>query len=355
MDEKPLITLGELAEKLGARLVGDPSLKVSKVAPIEHAQKGDLTFLSDSKKYGYLKETKASAVIVSEGIEAEGKNLLVVKDPYVAFARVQSFFYPRPQSTGEISSLAWIHPEAVLGENVTILPFACVERGVNVGEGCIIHSHVFLGEGVKLGKECVLYSGVKVYHECLLGDRVTLHSGVVVGSDGFGYAWDGRDHLKIPQVGKVVIGDDVEVGANTTIDRGTLGDTVIGDGVKIDNLVQIGHNVKIGSRAIIVAQVGIAGSSEIGEGAILAGQVGVAGHIRIGKQVKIAAQSGIHNNIKDGEILCGTPAIPVKNFFKSATIFSKLPELRQRIRQLEKKLGEMEKKFHESISRGENL
>ena len=354
MDEKPLITLGELAEKLDAKLVGDPSLKISRIAPIDHAEEGDLTFLADPKKSSYLGKTRASAVIVPKGVEVKGKSLLVVENPYAAFARVQSFFYPRPVSTGEISSLAWIHPEASLGKNVTISPFACVEKGVIIGDGCIIHPHVFLGEGTVLGRECILYSGVKVYHKCLLGDRVILHSGVVVGSDGFGYAWDGQEHLKIPQVGRVVIGDDVEVGANTTIDRGTLGDTVIEDGVKIDNLVQIGHNVKIGSRAIIVAQVGIAGSSEIGEGTILAGQVGVAGHIRIGRQVKVAAQSGIHNSIKDGEILCGTPAIPVKNFFKSATIFSKLPELRQRIRQLEKKFGEMEKKLHESISRGEN-
>ncbi len=223
-----------------------------------------------------------------------------------------------------------------------------------VGDDTVIFPHVFLGEGVVMGRQCLLYPGVKIYHGCKLGDRVTLHGGVIVGSDGFGYAWDGEAHLKIPQVGRVVIGNDVEVGANTTIDRGTLKDTIIEDGVKIDNLVQIGHNVRVGKCAIIVAQVGIAGSTEIGEGSILAGQVGVAGHIRVGKQVKVAAQAGIHHNVKDGEILCGSPAIPIKTFFKSATIFSRLPELRQKIKQLEKKLQKVERRIVELTAQGED-
>ena len=301
MDEKPLFSLGELAEKLGAELIGDASLRVSRIAPIEQAGDGDLTFLSDPKKSSHLKETRAAAVIVPKGIKAPGKNLLLVENPYAAFAKSQMLFHPRPRSTGEISPLASIHPEANLGENVSVAPFACIEKGAVIGNGCIIHPHVFVGERSVLGKECILYSGAKVYPACRLGDRVILHSGVVIGSDGFGYAWDGREHLKIPQVGGVVVGNDVEIGANSTVDRGTLGNTVIGEGVKIDNLVQVGHNVKIGNRVILVAQVGIAGSTEIGDGTILAGQVGVAGHIRIGKGVKIAAQSGSTTQSRTGK------------------------------------------------------
>ncbi len=354
MDEKPLISLKELAEKLEAELVGDPTLEITRIAPIESAEEGELTFLSDPKKAPFLETTRASAVIVPKDVTVPGKALLVVDNPYVAFAKAQALFYPRPRSTGEISPLAHIHPEAVLGARVRVSPFVCVERGAVIGEGSILHPHVYVGEGSVLGQECILYPGVKVYSGCHLGNRVILHGGVVIGSDGFGYAWDGRDHLKIPQVGGVVIGDDVEIGANTTVDRGTLGDTVIEDGVKIDNLVQVGHNVRIGSRAIIVAQVGIAGSSEIGAGAILAGQVGVAGHIRVGKQAKVAAQAGIHNSVKDGEILCGSPAIPIKTFFKAASAFPKLPEMRRKIRQLEKKLLELERTVFRSTAQGED-
>ena len=347
MDEKPLISLGEIAQKLGAKLIGDPALKVSKIAPIELATEGDLTFLSDPKKASFLHETGASAVIVSRDVKVEGKNLLIVEDPYVAFAKVQSLFHPRSRSTGEISPLAYIHPEAELGKMVTILPFAYVGKGARIGDGTILYPHAYVGERTALGKECILFPGAKIYHNCLLGNRVILHAGVVVGSDGFGYAWDGKEHLKIPQVGRVVIKDDVEIGANTAVDRGALEDTVIGEGVKIDNLVQVGHNVKIGDRAIIVAQVGIAGSSEIGIGTILGGQVGVAGHLKIGNQVKVAAQAGIHGDVKDGEMLCGSPAIPVKTFFKSSAIFARLPELRQKIRRIERKLEAIEKKIME--------
>jgi UDP-3-O-[3-hydroxymyristoyl] glucosamine N-acyltransferase len=350
MDEKPFISLEELSRELDAKLVGDPSLKVSRIAPLEHAVAGDLTFLSDPRKFSSLKTTEASAIIVPEGVRAEGKSLLIVENPYVAFAKVQAFFYPRLRSTGEISPLSYIHPEAVLGENVTVSPFVCIEKGARIGDDSILFPHVYVGERTVLGKACILYAGAKVYRGCRIGDRVILHGGVVVGSDGFGYAWDGKEHLKIPQVGKVVIGNDVEIGANSTIDRGALEDTVIEDGVKIDNLVQIGHNVRIGRCAVIVSQVGIAGSVEIGEGSILAGQVGVAGHISIGRGVKVAAQSGIHKNIKDGEIVGGSPAIPVKSWIRYVNVFPKLPEMRQRIKRLEKKLNEMEKNLYESIS-----
>ncbi len=348
------IPLDELAEKLDAEIVGDPSLKVSKIAPIDSAKEGDLTFLSDPRKSSLLGETGASAIIVPRGVEAEGKSLLVVRDPYVAFAKAQSFFHPRAKSDGKISPLSFVHPEAKVGENVSIGPFAYVEEGVEIGKGSILFPHVYLGKGVIIGEECLLYSGVKIYHDCRLGDHVIVHSGAVVGSDGFGYAWDGKEHLKIPQVGKVIIGNEVEIGANTTIDRGTLKDTIIEDGVKIDNLVQVGHNVRVGRFTILVAQVGIAGSTEIGEGSVLAGQVGVAGHIKLGKGTKVAAKSGVHRSTKDGEVLAGTPAMPHKSQLRVLTMLPKLPELRSKVKQMERRLDDLEEKLSQIISQGED-
>jgi len=352
MDEKPPVSLGELALRLGAELIGDPSIEVSRISPIEHAGEGDLTFLSDPKKSSFLQSTKASALIVPKGISAEGKALLVVDNPYVAFAKAQSIFYPRPLSSGDVSPLAHIHSEATLGENVTVYPFACIEKDVRVGNGSIIFPHVFVGEGTIIGEECILYPGVKIYQGSRIGNHVILHGGVVIGSDGFGYAWDGKEHVKIPQVGRVVIGNDVEIGSNTTVDRGTLEDTVIGNDVKIDNLVQIGHNVKVGDHSIIVSQVGIAGSAEIGEEVILAGQVGVAGHIRIGNHVKVAAQSGIHKNMKDGEVVSGSPAMPYKTWLKTCAVVPRLPEIRQKVKQMEEKIDRIEKKLLELNSKG---
>ncbi len=354
MNRKSPFPLRTIADYLGAELVGDPEILISRVSPIEKAGEGEITFLSDPKKARLLQTTNASALIVSrEAPLIEGKTFLVVADPYVAFAKIQALFFPGPQSTGEISPLASIHTQAHLGANVTVHAFACIEKGVEIGEGSIIYPHTYLGANVVLGKNCILYPGVKVYHGCKLGDRVILHSGVVIGSDGFGYAWDGNKHLKIPQVGKVVIGNDVEIGSNTTVDRGTLEDTVIGNDVKIDNLVQVGHNVRVGDHSILVSQVGIAGSTEIGRGVILAGQVGVAGHLKIGNQVKVAAQSGIHKDAKDGEVLSGSPALPFKTWLKMVTTWPKLPELRRKVRGVEDRIKKIERKLEEFTSGGD--
>jgi len=347
------VSLGKIADFLEAEIVGDPAILVSRIAPIEKAGEGDLSFLSDPKKAHLLQTTRASALIVPPGGPAlEGKTLLVVDNPYVAFARVQRFFFPGFKSTGEISPLAYVHPQACLGENVTVRPFVCIEKGARIGNGCILFPHTYVGEEAVIGNDCILHAGVKIYEGCRLGDRVILHSGVVIGSDGFGYAWDGKEHVKIPQVGKVVVGNDVEVGSNTTIDRGTLEDTVIGNDVKIDNLVQIGHNVKVGDHTILVSQVGIAGSTEIGEGVILAGQVGVAGHLKIGNRVKVAAQAGIHKNAKDDEVLSGSPAIPFKPWVKMVSAWPKLPELRKKVRRVEERIEKIEKKLEDFASGG---
>ena len=271
------ITLEKLARILDAELVGIGTIEVSKISPLDTAGPGDLSFLSDRRLVKTAAGTKASAIIVSERDRKRipGKALLVVKEPYVAFAKAQTFFCPRLVSSGEKNPLAFVHPTAIIGENVALYPFVSVGKGARIGKGSILFPHVSVGENASVGEQCILHSGVKLYNTCVLGNRVILHAGAVVGSDGFGYAWDGNEHLKIPQTGRVVVGDDVEMGANTTIDRGALGDTVIGKGAKIDNLVQIAHNVKVGEYAILVAQVGIAGSTEIGRGVILAGQVGV--------------------------------------------------------------------------------
>lgn len=351
--ERPPISLGELASRIDAELIGDPKLKVTRIVSIEHAGKGDLTFLSDPKKSPFLHKTKAGALIVPKGVSVEGKSLLIVDNPYVAFAKAQSIFYPMPRSIGNVSPLAYVHPQAHVGENVTIYPFVYVEKDVRIGDGTIVYPHVFIGEGVNVGEECIFYAGVKIYHGCHIGHRVILHSGVVIGSDGFGYAWDGKEHVKIPQVGGVVIGDNTEIGANTTVDRGTLEDTVIGSGVKIDNLVQVGHNVKVGNHSILVSQVGIAGSAEIGEEVVLAGQVGIAGHIRIGNRVKVAAQSGIHKDMKDGEVVSGSPALPYKTWLKTCAVVPRLPEMRQKLRQMEERLDRIEKELSELESKGE--
>ena len=345
MDEKPPISLGYIAEYLEADLQGDPDIAVSRLAPIEKAKDGEITFLSDPKKAHFLETTKASALIVPEDVSIPGKTLLKVKNPYVAFARVQALFHPGPQSTGGISPQAHIEDLVSLGTRVTIHPFAYIGKGARIGEGSIVYPHVYVGEEVAIGQNCILYPGVRIYARCRLGDRVILHSGVVIGADGFGYAWDGTNHVKIPQVGRVVIGNDVEIGANSTVDRGTLEDTIIGNDVKIDNLVQIGHNVKVGDHSILVSQVGIAGSTEIGQGVILAGQVGVAGHLKIGNGVKVAAQSGIHKNIRDGEVISGSPPMPFKVWVKMAATLPRLPEMRRKIKKLEDELRKIEKRL----------
>jgi UDP-3-O-[3-hydroxymyristoyl] glucosamine N-acyltransferase len=355
MQSLKTISLEALARMLGAELVGDGAINVLRISPLDVAGPDDLSFLSDRKLAKTAAGTKAAAIIISERDRDRvlGKALLVVKDPYVAFAKAQAFFHPRPASSGEKSPLAFVHPTAVIGENVTLYPFTYIGKEARIGKDSILFSHVSIGENVSVGEQCILYPGARIYDTCVLGNRVILHAGVVVGSDGFGYAWDGKEHLKIPQTGRVVIDDDVEIGANTTLDRGALGDTVIGKDAKIDNLVQIAHNVKVGEHAILIAQVGIAGSSKIGKGVILAGQVGVSGHLQLGDGVQVAAQSGVHKNLKDGEIVAGTPPMPIKLALRVGAVFPHLPDIWQKLKWVIKKLGEVEKRISNLESGGQ--
>jgi UDP-3-O-[3-hydroxymyristoyl] glucosamine N-acyltransferase len=338
--------LSELANHVGGRVIGDGGVAIDKVAAIDEAAPGAITFLANPRYRKFLPQCRASAVIVGPGIADEtatgGGNLsfLETADPYLAFAKVLQLFAPAPQFNGTVSPLAWVDASAAIGERVTIFPGVFIGPEARVGAGSVMFPGVFLGPAVQVGRDCVLHPNVVVREECRIGDRVILHAGVVVGSDGFGYAGRGAARVKIPQTGIVVIDDDVEVGANTTIDRATLGKTVIGRGVKIDNLVQIAHNVTIGDHSIVAAQAGIAGSTQLGKNVTLAGQVGVVNHITIGDGAIIGPQSGVAKSVPAGAVLSsGIGAAPHHDWLKVMTLLPQLPSLWSAVRRLEKEVA----------------
>lgn len=336
-------TLSELAAKLNAEYVGDPDLALDGVGTLDEAGPGQLSFLANPKYAPLLGSTGAGAVVVDPGSVREGMAHIVTPKPYLAFAMAVTLFNPPSHPGSGVSPAAFVAPGAEVGEGATVMAGATVEEGASVGASTVIYPGCYVGRGAKIGAGCVLYPNVVVREKCVIGDRVILQPGSVIGSDGFGFALDAGGNLKFPQIGIVEIGDDVEIGANTTIDRAALGKTVIGRGAKVDNLVQIGHNVVIGSGAIIVAQVGISGSTKVGAGAILAGQVGVAGHLKIGDGAMIGAQSGIGNDVEPGQKAQGNPLMPLSQWLRSQAVFKKLPELKSRVGDLEKRLGAMEK------------
>jgi len=284
----------------------------------------------------------ASCVIVKEPLEDLRVPQLKVSNPHYAFAKAIECLYPVPSREAGISDKAYVSGEARIGMGVTISTFAFVDKNVSIGDGSVISPGVFIGEGSKMGRNCFLYPNVTVRDNVTLGDRVIVHSGTVIGSDGFGYVFENGVHYKIPQVGGVIVEDDVEIGSNVSIDRATLGNTIIGKGSKIDNLVQIAHNVKIGEKTLIVSQVGIAGSSEIGSFVILAGQAGVADHASIDSGTILTAQSGISGRVAKGTY-SGSPAIPHNIWLRAQAAFAKLPELSKKIRELENRLNKLEK------------
>ncbi len=338
--------LSELADLVGGKVIGDDTVEIRGVASIEEARQGDITFLAHPRYRSHLAACQASAIIAGHGVAAAApgsdSSFLEVADPYVAFARILQLFHPPPRYDGQVSPQATIHPTATLGAGVTVFPYVYVGKSVKVNRGTVLFPGVFLGDGVEVGEDCVLYPHVTVREGCRLGNRVILHAGVVIGADGFGYAGAGPGRVKIPQVGTVEIEDDVEIGANTTVDRATLGRTIIGRGSKIDNLVQIAHNVVVGEHTVIAAQTGIAGSSRIGREVILAGQVGVVNHVEIGDRVIIGPQSGIPHSIPPGAALSGgVPAIPHREWLKVMTILPRLPELWNAVRRLERKISQL--------------
>jgi UDP-3-O-[3-hydroxymyristoyl] glucosamine N-acyltransferase len=340
-------TLSELANHVGGRVIGDGSVVIYKVAPIDEALPGEITFLANPRYQKYLSQCRASAVIVGRDVVGSGAqtaevSYLEASDPYLAFAKILQLFRPAPQYSGAKSPHAYIDSTAVVAEGVTIFPHVFVGPRSRVGRGTVLFPGVFLGDEVEIGAGCVLHANVAVREGCRIGDRVVLHAGVVVGSDGFGYAGGGAARVKIPQAGVVVIEDDVEIGANTTVDRATLGKTVIGRGAKIDNLVQIAHNVVVGEYSVVAAQAGIAGSTRLGKNVTLAGQVGVVNHIEIGDGAMIGPQSGIPKSVAPGAVLSGgIAAAPHHEWLKVMTLLPQLPTLWSAVRRLEKQMSRL--------------
>ncbi len=336
----------ELAERLGCELLGDGEVEVRGVAPLDQAREGDLSFVVHRRYLPSLRSSQASAFILPADAPPCEKPTLRTSNPYLAFARALALFFP--PSKREVG----LHPTAVLGdgvslgEGVSIGPLAVLEEGVVVGEGTAIGPLVYIGRGSRIGRDCLIYPQVTIRERVTLGDRVIVHSGAVIGSDGFGYAKDeqGRS-VKIPQVGEVLIEDDVEIGANVTVDRGTLGRTWIKRGTKIDNLVQIAHNVVIGQDCILVAQVGISGSTILEDRVTLAGQVGVVDHVRIGHDTIVGAQAGVTKDAPPGSVLLGAPAAPHGEFKRTLAALNRLPGLLKTVRALEERVKRLEEKL----------
>jgi UDP-3-O-[3-hydroxymyristoyl] glucosamine N-acyltransferase len=341
--------LRELAERLGCRLEGDGSVEIRRVAGLDLAGEGDVAFFANAKYAAALRRTRASAVIIGDNEPPAPCAMLRTSHPYLAFANALSLFAPAAQPPAGIHELGFVAPDASLGRDVSVGPFSSVSAGARIGERTVIHPNVHIGAGAVIGDDCVIHSHVAVRERCVIGNRVILQNGAVIGSDGYGFVRrpDGS-HQKIPQVSIVVIEDDVEIGANTTIDRPAVGETRIRAGAKIDNLVQIGHGVTIGKNTLLAAQVGIAGSTSVGDGVTLAGQVGVAGHVTIGNGASAAGQSGITNSVPDGAFVSGYPAIENRDWLKASVIFKKLPELRKKVADLEQRILELEAALEES-------
>ena len=338
--------LEKIAELIGGKLKGDGSVEVSGVSSVEHAEEGQVTFLSKRKFLNALNHSQASAVLVKEAIDISISQVIVAS-PELAFARLLREFHPEPKPK------AGIHDRAVVGKNVKLGEQVTLSAGVCIGDDVEIADHVHLYPGVVVGDRCqigshtVLHSNVTLYRETELGSHVILHAGVVIGADGFGYALDEKgEHFKINQIGRVVIEDHVEIGANSCVDRAALGTTRIKRGTKIDNLVQIAHNCTVGEHSILVAQVGLAGTCTLGHHVVLAGQAGIADHITLGDQVTIAAQTGVFRNIESNKVYGGTPAVPLGEWKKYVTALPKLPDLVRKVRDLEARLNEIENKPH---------
>ena len=334
--------LKELAEWVDGTVVGDGEIEISGVAAIEEAGAGQIAFISNPKYLPHLSKTNASAVIVPKEVTQADKPLLCVTNPQLAFAKVLTLFSHKPYQPKGIDPNAWISPTARLGKDVTVYPFVYISDRCSIGDRATLYPGVFVGEDASIGEDSILYPNVSVYSGTIIGRRVIVHSGAVVGGDGFGYVKEGKRNVKIPQVGIVDIEDDVEIGGNTTIDRATLGKTIIRRGVKIDNLVIVAHNVVIGEDSIIVGQVGIAGSTKIGSNVTLAGQVGVAGHIEIGDNAMVGAQAGVIFDLPGNQGYHGSPALPQREYIRAITTLPKLPEMRKTLLDLGKRLQKME-------------
>lgn len=348
------LSLKQVAELVCGVLFGDGEIVITGINEPELADTGDICFVYDRKLYNVLYKTKASAVILPEKVEGLNIPQIVVDDPYFAFVKLLNIIYTEKQNLNRC-----IHPTAILGEevklgcNLGIGPYSVISDNVKIGDNTLIGANVFIGKNVEIGDNVVIYPHVVIREDVVIGNNVIIHSGTVIGSDGFGYIQRSGKHLKVPQVGRVVIEDDVEIGANVTIDRATISETRIAKGTKIDNLVHIAHNVKIGENVLILAQVGIAGSSKIGDNTILAGQTGVTDHITVGSNVIAGPRTGIVQDVKDNSIVWGTPPIPFKEQKKIAVASRRLPKLIIEISELKQKLNKIEEVITKLIQKKE--
>lgn len=334
----------QIAQFLKGRVEGNQDIKVTSLCKIEEGKQGCLAFLSNPKYAKYIYETKASVVIINEDFHLEKSvepTLIRVKDAYSSFASILELYNQYKLQRSGISSLAFVNKEAKLGENVYLGEFAVVEKGAVVGNDTKIYPQVYVGENVKIGNNVTIFAGVKIYSDSVIGDNCIIHSGVVIGADGFGFAplSDGT-FRKIPQVGNVIIEENVEIGANTCVDRSTMGSTIVKKGTKLDNLCQIAHNVKIGQNTVMSALSGVAGSTSIGDNCFIGGQSGFANSLKVGDRVKVGAKTGVLQNVEDDAVVMGNPSFALKDFLRSVTIYKRLPELEQRIRTLEQQLKE---------------
>ena len=341
-------TARQIAEMIDGRVEGNENAAVNSFAKIEEGREGAISFLSNPKYTHFLYDTRSTIVLVNEDLELErpvSATLIRVKNAYEAVARLLQFYDSmKPRKTG-IDPLASVSPSATIGKDVYIGAFACIGDGVVIGDGCQVYPHVVIGDGVKLGESCLLYPHVTIYQGCRLGNHVTIHAGSVIGADGFGFAPNTEGYNKIPQIGIVVIEDNVEIGANTCVDRSTMGQTVIHKGVKLDNLIQVAHNCEIGENTVMSAQVGMAGSTKIGAWCMVGGQAGFAGHIHVADKTFVGAQCGVISDTKgNGEELIGSPAMNPREFFKAVAYWKRMGDMSKELRELKKKVEELTQK-----------
>ena len=331
-------TLGQLAEYVGGKVDGDADIVIKSAATLDSAGPGDISFLTNRKYVNQLKTTKASAVIIKEETETTAA-LLIADDPYYALRQILVLLHGhrRHKKTG-VSTKASIAKTAALGEDCNIYDFVTISDNVKIGDRCVLYPGVFVGTETEIGDDCILYPNAVIFDHCVIGNRAIIQANATVGEDGFGFATHKGQHHKIPHIGRVIIADDVEIGANCGIERGTLDDTIIGKGTKIGDQVAIGHGTKIGPHCLFVAQVGISGSTTLGHHCVVGGQAGIVGHINIGDGVMIAAQAGVANNVESGKALFGTPAIDANKAKRAYVMIAKLPEMRKAIRDIEKQL-----------------
>lgn len=344
-------TAGMIAGLIEGTVVGDPAAKVNNFAKIEEGKPGCISFLANEKYEHYIYETESSVVLVNNSFEPKQElktTLIKVADAREAVGKLLTIYESmKPRKKG-ISDLAFIDPTATIGKDCYIGPFVAIGPNAKVGDACILHPHVTIGENAKIGNRTEIYSNAVIYHDCKVGNNCILHAGCVIGADGFGFQPTPEGYEKIPQIGIAIIEDNVEIGANTCVDRAVMGATIVHSGVKLDNLIQIAHNDEIGSHTVMSAQVGIAGSTKVGEWCMFGGQVGIGGHATIADKTQAGAQAGIPNSVKKpGTAIQGSPAIDFKNFWRSSVIFKNLPELNTTVLQLKKEIEELKKKLNE--------